>query len=348
MIGVKFVYRYSHFILQNIAPTEAKRIGVYDNTNRKLYNIPLGRLAPPTTKEKLYSFGLISDIHISHYSKVDWNPDTKFDNALTFFENNGCEMCIVTGDLTNTGFYLRTDESTAGTEYLDERQLSKYKEICDKHTIPVYEIAGNHENYYEQDLIKNLDKWETYTGKNVTSYTITQGDDLFILLGQSSVSAVVSDNDFEWFKTTLETNKDGRCFVFVHSYIEEDSGDAGDFRENSIFQYWGTTKRNAFMNLLKQYSNVILFHGHSHIKFECQEIDDNATYTEKNGFKSVHIPSLGRPRNIDLLSATTPYADSEAQGYIVDVYDDCIVLNGMDLINNKPVPLGVFKIDTTV
>ncbi len=38
--------------------------------------------------------------------------------------------------------------------------------------------------------------------------------------------------------------------------------------------------------------------------------------------------------------------DSESQGYIVDVYDDCIVLNGMDFINNKPVPLGVLQINT--
>lgn len=339
------VYKYKHFIPQNIAPAGAKSIGVYDGTGKKVCTIPLGRLKPPT-KEKLYSFGLVSDIHISHYTKVDWNPETKLDNALGYFENNGCLMCIATGDLTNTGFYLRTDESKPGTEYLDERQMTKYKAICDKHTIPVHALSGNHECYYNQDLTKNLDKWETYTGKNVTSYTVAQGNDLFILLGQSSVSAVMSDDDFTWFSETLLANKDKRCFVFVHSYIEEDSGDAGDYRENSIFQYWGVTKTNAFMSLLNQHPNVILFHGHSHIKFECQEIDDNATYTEKNGFKSVHIPSLCRPRNIDVTSATTPYADGESQGYVVDVYDDCIVLNGMDLINNLPVPLGTFRITT--
>jgi hypothetical protein len=37
-----------------------------------------------------------------------------------------------------------------------------------------------------------------------------------------------------------------------------------------------------------------------------------------------------------------------SQGYVVDVYDDCIVLNGMDLINNEYIPLGVYKIDTTL
>lgn len=338
-------YKYHHLIPQNTAPAEATSIGVYNGTGEKICNIPLGRLTP-VKKEKLYSFGLVSDIHISHYTKVDWTPETKLDNALTYFESKGCVMCIATGDLTNTGFYLRTEENTAGTEYLDLTQMEKYKEICDKHTIPVYELAGNHESYYNVPLTNDIDKWETYTGKRDTSYAIEQGDDLFILLGQSSVSAVVSDADFQWFCETLAANKDKRCFVFVHSYIEEDSGDAGDYRENSIFQYWGTAKRTAFMDLLKQYPNVILFHGHSHIKFECQEIDDNATYTEKNGFKSVHIPSLCRPRNIDESSATTPYADSESQGYIVDVYDDCIVLNGMDLISNIPVPIGVYRIDT--
>jgi hypothetical protein len=197
-------------------------------------------------------------------------------------------------------------------------------------------------------------------GKRALSYTISSaettekniqvsdvGDDMFILLGQPSAGAVMSADDFQWFKTTLEANKNKRCFVFVHSYIEEDSGDAKDFRENSIFDMWGAANKNAFMNLLKQYNNVILFHGHSHIKFECQELDKNANYTEKNGFKSVHVPSLGRPRDIDVDSVTTPYKDAEAQGYIVDVYDDCIVLNGMDFVNKKTVPFGTYKIDTS-
>jgi hypothetical protein len=39
--------------------------------------------------------------------------------------------------------------------------------------------------------------------------------------------------------------------------------------------------------------------------------------------------------------------DTKSQGYIVDVYADCIVLNGWDFIGSKPVPLGVYKINTT-
>lgn len=339
-------YKYTHFIPQNTASNGAKKIGVYSN-GKRIMTIPLGGLTP-TTGNPLYSFGIVSDIHISHNTAVAWQPITKFDNALTFFESKGCAMCIVTGDFTNTGFYLRADENTAGTEYLDEVQMTKYKEICDKHTIPVYELCGNHESYYSMPIANNLALLETYTGKDVLSYTVAQGNDLFILCGQPRDVAVMSDEDFTWLGTTLEANKDKRCFVFIHSYIEEDSGDAVDYRENSIFDYWGATKTNAFMDVMRQYPNAILFHGHSHMKFECQEYDDNATYTERNGFKSVHVPSLGRPRNVNISAGTTPEADSESQGYIVDVYDDCIVLNGMDFINNVPVPLGTYRINTSL
>lgn len=339
------IYKYGCLIKENIAPKGAIRIGVYDSKGNRVFKIPLGSLSP-INKQKLYSFGLVSDIHLFHLD-AEWNPNPKFDNALTYFENNNCVMCVIAGDLTQTGFYLKNNEND-DTEipHIDLSQMEKYKEICDKHTIPIYEISGNHECYYNQDITNNLNYWNTYTGKDVLSYTFNYGNDLFIFLGQPSHDEVMSDSDFVWFRETLESNKNKRCFVFVHSYLEEDSGDAGDYRENSIFDMWGKTNKQSFMNLLTQYNNVILFHGHSHIKFECQEIDKDATYTEKNGFKSVHIPSLSRPRNININSSQTPYANSESQGYIVDVYDDCIVLNGMNFIDNKFIPLGVYKIDT--
>jgi predicted phosphodiesterase len=339
-------YQYPHFIKENIAPSGARRILVCAEDGREITGIPLGGLTPPRG-QPLYSFGLVSDIHLydKEHSWVTWDPNTKFDNALSYFEEQGCAMCIVCGDLTQTGFYVKDDDSDeAEVPHLDEGQMAKYQEVCAMHQIPVYELAGNHECYHEQPITQNLDKWETYTGKRELSYALTQGDDLFILLGQPRDHSVMSDEDFQWFEQTLESNRDKRCFVFVHSYLEEDSGDPGDHRENSIFDgdKWGEAKTAAFVELLRRYPNVILFHGHSHMKFECQAQDKAANYTEKNGFKSVHIPSLGRPRSI--AGTQTPYADGEAQGYIVDVYEDFIVLCGMDLIHNLPVSLGMYKI----
>jgi len=341
-------YKYKHFIPQNTAPIGVKNIGVYDEKGNKVCTIPLGRMTPPN-KEKLYSFGLLSDTHILRAEiPPNYLHNTKFDNALSFFENSGCEFCIVCGDLTQTGFYRRTNESDASTTYLDETLFANYKEICDKHTIPIYELMGNHESYYGMPITNNFDLMKAYTGTSVLSYTIERGTDLFILIGQPKDLVVMTDDDFTWFAETLEANKDKRCLVFVHSYIEEDSGDAMDVRENSIFYYWGATKKNAFMSLIRQYSNVILFHGHSHMKFECQELDENANYTERNGFKSIHIPSSSAPRDVDIENNKSVDDTFASQGYIVDVYDDCVALNGMDFINSKPIPLGTYKILTEV
>lgn len=349
-------YKYTHFIPQNIAPKGTKNIGVYNSSGNRVFEIPLGNLAP-ITKTKLYSFGLLADIHILH-TVANWNPIPKFDNALTYFENNGCAMCVIAGDLTQAGFYMDKVENGVTTYYYDEGQFAKYKEICDNHSLPVYELCGNHESMFNKVITDHLDRLEVYTGKSALSYTVSSaeksekneqvtevGNDLFILLGQPSASQVTSDADLEWFGNLLANNQDRRCFVFVHAYIEEDSGDPLDVRENSIFDYWGTTKTTAFMNLLRNHNNVILFHGHSHMKFQCQELDINANYTERNGFKSVHIPSLATPRDIDIENNQSVNDDIGSQGYIVDVYEDCIVLNGMDFINNVPIPLGVFKID---
>ena len=57
------VYKYKHFIPQNIAPKGITRIAVYNSNNEKMCTIPLGRLKP-TESEKLYSFGALSDVHM--------------------------------------------------------------------------------------------------------------------------------------------------------------------------------------------------------------------------------------------------------------------------------------------
>lgn len=344
-------YVYRHFIPQNIAPKGATSIRVFNGDGAKVIDIPLGRMTPPT-ENKLYSFGLISDLHLWKTNPA-WGANVKLDNALSFFEAQDCVMCIATGDLTQTGFYLRTDESTAGTEVLDETQMARYKEICDNHAIPVYALCGNHENYYDMRITDNLDLLEKYTGKGVLSYTVAQGDDLFILCGQHRMLQVMSDEDFQWLGETLEANSNRRCFVFIHSNIDdnveggvEDSGNPAFARANSIFGYWGAPKTAAFIALMQKYPNAILFHGHTHIKFDAQVFDAAANYTERNGFKSVHIPSLGTPREVVSADGTWESRDAESYGYIVDVYDNCIVLNGWDFIGNKPVPLGTYKIDT--
>ena len=138
--------------------------------------------------------------------------------------------------------------------------------------------------------------------------------------------------------------------MFIHSYMVEDSGDHLDYRENSIFNdaYWGATRRAVFMRLMAHYKNTVLFHGHSHTMYQCQQYDKAVNYTERNGFRSVHVPSLSLPRYMDLETEKAVEDQSGSQGCIVDAYDDYIILRGYGYITDEPIPLGTLKIDTTL
>lgn len=347
-------YKYKHFIPQNIAPKGAKRIGLYASTGKRICTIPLGRLTPPT-KEKLYSFGAVSDIHLIK-SGLTWNwyPIQKFDRALSHFQEKGCAMCVVTGDLTQCGYRWNDKNDVELT------QMANYRTVCEKYSdLPVYELAGNHESYYNVPITDSSELWLADTGKQDLSYTVEQGNDLFILLGQPTGGTVLES--LQWLYETLEANRNKRCFVFIHPWLTDDSGNPLNAVTNNVFKMWQSNTGNknleaVFKNLLAHYKNTVLFHGHSHSKFENQILDACANYTDKNGFKSVHIPSSSRPRDVDAETKEATESNTESQGYLIDVYDDCIVLNGIGLtdvtaanIASKQYnvcPLGTYKIDT--
>ena len=284
-------------------------------------------------KSKLYSVGIVSDVHC-YSSTVAWTPSEKLDKALTYFENEGCLFCCNSGDMTQTGFFNEGNTSTLVTG-----QFASYKQVCDAHSIPVYELCGNHESYVKA-ITNNLTELKNYTDAEMY-YSVMQGNDVYLFLSQPSGSVPMTDEALQWLYETLEVNRNNRCFIFVHPYL--DSGNVKGIYGNDVFSWWGT-KTTVFKNLLKHYKNTILFHGHSHFWFKDQELDKTLNYNESTGFRSVHIPSLTRPAYV--VGGERGGDDSLSYGYLMDVYDDCVVLNGMDFINDIPVPQGCLKINT--
>lgn len=328
-------YKYSGFIPENIAPKGAKKIIVYDSSGNRIGNIPLGHLTRPTGT-KLYSFGLMSDLHCAGNNSTE---GTKLDNAMTYFEEQGCLFCCHSGDMTNIGFWYNADDTEI---YLP--QMAEYKSVREKHpNLPLYGCCGNHESY-NKTITNNLTELEEYTGFTMY-YSITQGDDVFIFLSQPTGNTPMSDDALLWLETTLEENKNKRCFMFVHPFVSDsDSGNPYGVYGNKIFDWWGN-KTTTFINLLNHYKNTVLFHGHSHMHFDMQEEVENAIYSEVLGFRSVHVPSISWNRMIvDGASVNV----GGCYGYLVDVYENYIILNGLDLLTNGVVPLGTYKIDTTL
>ena len=280
-----------------------------------------GHLATPDKGSKIYSFAALSDIHMQY----ETGP-ADFQAALTYLDSNIVDFICICGDLTNNG---TADE------------LSQYKEYVDTYAkAPVYAIAGNHEGYNSNIL----DILETYTGQPLY-YSFTKGNDVFVMLGvKSSTNGILfADGELQWLYEQLEANRNKRCFVFEHVFPKTNS--LGLYN-NSI---WGSTETDVFEGLMKHYHNVILFHGHSHLRYDLQtEYGEGTNYDYDFGCHSVHISSLASPRDANESDNgwVNIYADSE--GYIVDVYENGIHLQGRDFVKGEFLPIASYWLDTTL
>lgn len=329
--------KFEHLIPENCALPGAEFIGIYDSNGVKAGEIKIPQRMKYPTGNKLYSFCALSDVHITYNTA---NAD--FQRALTYVENSDCAFTCICGDLTSNG---------------SDSQLTAYKSIVDTYapTKPVYAIAGNHETLLGNDMTFN--RTTPYTGHPLY-YSFEQGNDVFIMIGHYGgykdgnggwvKGTQFSDEELQWLYETLEANRNKRCFVFNHSFPWSD----GVGNVNGIYDVnlWTSTKGTVFENLMKHYKNTVLFHGHSHIKFSMQALDKRLNYSSHAGYRSVHIPSISVPRDITNNSFSYAYADSE--GYIVDVFENEIVLRGRDFIDNQSngnwIPIGTFKLDTTL
>jgi predicted phosphodiesterase len=317
---------YENFISQNCAPKNCTRIVVYRKGEKKgIIKIPHNMLAP--IGEKLYSFGVVSDVHIQYST-----AESDFITALSYFAENGCEFVCDAGDMTANGTNV---------------DLQQYADCVENNSsIPVYVITGNHDTWDKNSEGAIANRIQTYTGHPLY-YSFTYGNDVFIMLGikLDGEGLLFAEGELQWFYETLEANRNKRCFVFEHVRPQDACGNAYGIYANDI---WGGTEATVFESLLRHYKNIILFHGHSHLKFGLQTKDNLANYDNVFGCHSIHIPSISVPRTGNESGAVSReelYAQSE--GYVVDVYDDAIMLKGRNFILEKFLPIATYKLDTT-
>lgn len=395
-------------IAENIAPDNASKLVIF-NGDKKIGDVDIGKMRPGGLGNKLYSVGLLSDIHMTGDSAAgtkekDGNgyitDGFYFRKALEFFNNSGCDFVCISGDLTDVGFFGYTDESTKSEYYYYyPDQFEEYKAICDlfKEDMPIFGCCGNHESYVKDIVGVYVDKWENpennsgewvaktepwaqidtverlryYTGTPLY-YTISSDPtsetsvidgvqaihnggnvhadvsrDVFIMFGQPSPTAYNAwEDQINWLEDTLEANKSKRCFVFEHLTLARDSGNP----ENVHNAYWYAYE-DRLVSMLNNHKNAILFHGHSHMRFEEQTNVTYSNYSTERGFKSVHIPSTSYTRKMVDKDGNGAWnsGDKEniadgSQGYICDVYGNHIVLKGYDFQYGKFVSIAQYCI----
>lgn len=316
---------YNSFIRENVAPKSARQIVVYNKRGVQVGVIPLGSMRFPDAGQRLFSFLLLSDVHVVYDT-----GDKDLRRALTYAANNSdISFTVISGDLTDKG----TTE-----------QLTSYKTIVDE-TFggkPVYACAGNHE-HYSSTSNTYLDQ---YTG-NQLCFKFSRGDHVFLMVGVSSGTkgSMFTNGQLQWLYDNLEANRDKHCWIVQHVLAPEGSGDILGLYPYSKLS---DTEGMVFKSLLKHYKNAIFVHGHSHMQFAMQKYGMTANYDKAFGIHSIHVPSCAVPRkpNADESEYETYYDGSE--GYVVDVYKNGIHLRGRDFVNGEFLPIASYWLDTTL
>lgn len=333
----------THFIPQNKAP-KGDYIHVYNGTEL-VGKVKTGALKMPALGNKLYSFGALADVHVT----VSTFAMEKFKQALEYFnDTESVAFTCIAGDLTGNG--------TA-------EQFTTYRNAVAKYSpnVPVYETTGNHD-VENTGIAPFLTKESTqpYIGRDLF-YSFSHGNDLFVMFGMSGWIGKTGDiftaEALQWLYETLEANRNKRCFVFEHcpnmvvtnGLVHEDSGSGsiiGLTPPTGNLLNQGSTSR-PFRELMAHYKNIVWFHGHSHMDFAYQEQCSQVNYERKFGCHSIHIPSSASGRSLN--DAGTGWVNpTGSYGYVVDVYENHIVLRGRDFVANKFVPIATYCLDTTL
>ena len=339
-------------IPQNVAPENAQQVAIFDSKDNLVCEIALGHLTLPNLGTKKYSVGLLSDTHTNTYSNAQDSYDD-LERAISWLSSKA-DMTYISGDLAN----LRYDYDGG---------LQKHKEIVEanKGDMDVYEMPGNHEHWDSNAAVIQLTDAEikAYTGHplyytvtnqptdevNRNYYSSTVDNDVYIMCGYIG-SQQFNATTIQWLYEVFEANRNKRCFLFVHAPID-DAQHCGDALNVITWDGIGGYK-TAFINLLRHYRNVTWFHGHTHAMLEMQDYLQSlptplpANYDFTDGVHSIHIPAVAISRDISSGSREDVVATS--QGYLMDVYDNHIVLKGRDFVKGEFIPIAQYCLDTTL
>lgn len=310
-----------------------------------------------------YRFGALSDIHFNRYDRShDDDSCFTFPNALNFLDKCGVSFVGISGDISN------------GAE---KDAYEKFNKYTSQHDFPVYSCTGNHDLFGGSKLknwkaLMNQDAYGEVKGEGIVNVADNNLDfvyapkaakgDVFIFLCQTSGSylpgvRLLSEQQLKWLKAQLETYKDTTVYLYFHTFIANDNGNVstgeGNLKNKAGATYLLYYRHNAdekvLREYLKEYKNVVFFNGHSHWSYDMQKYNPNLNITDYNGKYAtlVHISSCGSPRSIssnsDLISTENYLENSE--GYLVTVYKDRIVLNGVNFLRGQFLSYATYNIE---
>ena len=274
----------------------------------------------------LYSFGLLSDVHIDNNYDADYSDkamsDEDYRNALRFLEDEGVNFIAYCGDMT-------TNNRNAEADY------QMLAECLKESHVPNYIIKGNHDagqGYFDEYV------------SETSRFTVPYKDDLFIFVGNGSntgTNAGMTQSRIDYIRGIIEDNPDRRLFLMYHQFIRgygSGDGTGGLYSGRTIGDDPNNALTNEFIELVTSTPNLIFCHGHSHIRFNVQDTCPTANYYHVDGeCHNIHVPSCARPRIINESGSLESYYEG-SEGYKVDVYSDKVIFKAIDFTTNSYMP----------
>ena len=340
------------FIKYNIAPYSASAIGIFNVNNADhplVGKININDIKPSYT-DRLFRFGILSDVHNNNADSQANEDIADFANALNLFnEMESVNMVCICGDITQGG---------------RPAQFAVYRDTvaANSPNTPVYTTTGNHDCPSSGGL--SIDDWEPYTGNPMTFEVIKEigGKNVpFLFLGMNLYSLGDTGTpylatDLDWLEEKLEEYRNERVFIITHLFFPTK---AGNFKQIYPRNNWlGGAQLERLQAMNERYLNSIWFSGHSHWKWYLQKYEDKANVYrsyDENGNPTcgwtVHIPSCASPIDSNGETTREPMG-RQSEGGIIDVYNDYIVIRGIvfkgEYDNNMYIPIAQYKLDTTL
>ena len=197
-LDVENIAYYEDFIKENIAPQNAHFIGIYDAEGARQGTIDISGLKPNHSQTPLYSFGMLSDVHIGRDGS---EAEADFTRALEIFNEKGVVHTCVSGDLT---------------QYARESEYQKYSNIASASETPVYATTGNHDCGGTTGGTVNLTLWQKYTGGHPLVYEqsveVNGKVDHFLFLGMTNwvMNSAYLEEHLVWLENKLEEYRNER------------------------------------------------------------------------------------------------------------------------------------------
>ena len=314
-----------------------------------------------TDTKTLYTFGAFSDPQLANdsYGEGRYPYDEKhWEKALENFDKRNVDFLVSSGDIVN--------DQNGDVTYAQEYQ--RYQKILADSPFanPVWEANGNHDVHVKWKSSSpvlnkpfvmgtgiNSDATSIKANKAYFEMTEPVTGDHFIFMAQeggfyTNDGEQFSNAQLTWLEGLLKKYANDGKNIFIMEHANVEGWGSGDKASSPYYYDLGMTKSQSstakFIKLMETYKKCVIITGHTHL-----ELSAHLNYSDNNSTSAVmmHNSAIGGVRRLINGSVNRDPVLGLAEGYLVDVYNNCVIFNGANLYSNEIMPDCTYIIETS-